>query len=111
MVDRKSGRVATKLAAKLQATMPERVFKAAGGETRRVPLLWKPENLYPATGAYRTNGQMDCCRWEGCVLAVRADGTTYPHTSVHSYETMTDLIRPGGLSIGADGEVTRTAPR
>jgi hypothetical protein len=85
-----------KLAALLQSTFPE-----VGGR----PVVWHPDDLHPATGAYRSNAQLDCCRWEGWASRPNPAGLRIPMASVHSYETMTRLIKVGGLGISADGEI------
>jgi len=80
-------------------------------EDRRVsiPLLWLAENLYPATGAYRSNQMLDCARWEGFVKAVREDGTTYNIFTVYGWTKMSELTRPGELEWNEDGEITNPA--
>lgn len=90
-----------KLASLLQSSFPE-----IGGQ----PVVWHPDDLYPATGAYRSNAQLDCCRWEGWASRSKADGTRHPIASVHSYETMTRLVKIGGLGISADGEIYAATP-
>lgn len=105
----KRGRVCVALAKKLQAQFPS-IMVGSGSifdkAPRVIPLLWLPENLFPATGAYRTDWRQDCWRWEGFGHGLRDDGTTYPTWTVGGYTTMTDLIKPGTLTIHEDGEVT-----
>lgn len=103
---RHRGRVVRALAAKLQAQFPAIVFLDVDRQTREIPLRWLPEQLYPATGAYRTDTRLDCWRWEGWAQGVKEDGSTYSAWAVGGYTRMSDLIRPGELTIAADGEVT-----
>jgi hypothetical protein len=91
------GRVRKRLAKKLQHQFPT--------TDRGLPLTWSPENLYPATGAHRTDALMDCAAWEGVAMHVRDDGTWHPCIRVHGYMTMTRLLRARRLSISPENEV------
>ncbi len=94
----KTGRVRRKLAALLQKNFPV----SAGG----LALTWEPDQLYPATGSYRTNWMLDCARWEGFARHYRTDGTYWTVLDVHSYEPMSELIKSDKLTIAGNGEVT-----
>jgi hypothetical protein len=109
-VSRHRGRVCVALAAKMQQQFPFTEFLDMNREVVRVPLLWEAANLYPALGCYRTDTTYDCWRWEGWCKGVREDGTHYNMWHVGGYTTMTELIRPGELTIGTDGEVTIEKP-
>ena len=93
----KPGRVRAKLAALLQKSFPE----GAGG----LSLTWEADQLYPATGRYRTDWRMDCARWEGFARHYRPDGTFWTVFSVHSYFPMSELIRASSLIISSTGEI------
>jgi len=95
----------TRLAAKLQKQFPSIEF-LHDGRVHTVQLRWLPENLYPATGAYRTNVILDCCRWEGFAQGVKDNGSTYTVCAVYGYSRMSDLIRPGALVWHNDNEIT-----
>lgn len=96
-----AGRVRVKLAALLQKNFPV----SANGLT----LTWEPEQLYPATGRYRTDWRMDCARWEGFARHYRPDGTFWTVLTVHSYTPMSKLIKASVLTISASGEVGENA--
>lgn len=49
-----------------------------------------PNEIYPATGWYRSGKHSDCCRWEA---TIQWDGK--PMASCVSYDTMTDCCRTG----------------
>lgn len=103
----KPGRVRVALAKKLQAQFPSVTFaEYRGGPKTTIPMRWLPEHLYPSTGFYRTNSSADCARWEGSALGVREDGSTYTMRGVYGWQTMSDLIKPGDLTLHADGQVT-----
>ena len=94
---RPAGRVREKLAAMLQKSFPV----SAGG----LELTWLPEQLYPATGRYRTDWRMDCARWEGFARHYKPDGTFWTVLSVHSYTPMSKLIKASALILSESGEV------
>lgn len=60
---------------------------------------WKltidPEEIYPATGWYRTSPQADCLRWEA---TIRLNGC--PMGEATSWHTMTECCK--GLTISRD---------
>lgn len=56
-------------------------------------------------GAYRTNPALDCCRWEGFARYYREDGTYFTAWAVHSYVTMSELVKAKALTISGSGEV------
>lgn len=91
------GRTRVRLAKLLQASFP---YKGT------LALTWKPEKLYPATGAYRTNQMLDCWRWEGFGVHVRPDGSEQVVMEVGSYDTMTELVKAERLKIDSTGEVS-----
>lgn len=91
------GRVRVKLAALLQRSFPV----GDGG----LKLSWEPEQLYPATGSYRTNVTLDCMRWEGFARHYREDGSFFTVWNVCSYVPMSELIKAQELTISENGEV------
>jgi len=104
----KPGRLRRALAAKLQAKYPEVRYALRDGlrdVDHVVTLEWLPDNLWPAQGFWRSSGA-DCYRWEGTVIGVRPDGSRYPWRSVGSYETMTDLLKPGKLRMDSSGYIS-----
>jgi hypothetical protein len=103
------GRVRQALARKLQQQFPELVT-VIGGVERRTPLLWLPDQLYPATGNWRTNRvAMDVWCWNGYGVTVNAEGKQAIVLSIGSYTSMSELIKPGTLEIDwLSGEVSLT---
>jgi len=91
------GRVRHRLAALLQSSFPVSVDGMV--------LTWKPERLYPATGAYRTNHRLDSYRWEGYGVYIDGDGIEHPAMDVASHLTMSQLIRSKRLKIAREDEV------
>ncbi len=71
-------------------------------------LTWRPENLRPATGAWRTNQMLDCWRWEGYGIHVRQDGSELVVMEVGSYDTMTELVKAKSLKVSQTGEISAT---
>lgn len=90
------GRIRIRLAKLLQASFP---YKGT------LALTWKPEKLYPATGAYRTDQMLDCWRWEGFGVHLRPDGSELTAMDVGSYYTMSELVKAKRLAISSGGEV------
>lgn len=86
-----------RLAALLQKSFPER---------NGLPVVWRPEEIYPAKGAWRSNVNLDVWRWEAFARYVREDGslsgTAY---SVGSYATITELIKAQKLMMLSGDEV------
>jgi hypothetical protein len=83
---REPGRIRRRLAAVLNKSIPN---------INGVCVVWKPEQLFPATGRYRTDVRMDCCRWEGfCHLAGRPEQV---FTDVHSWHTMRECVAAGAV--------------
>ena len=91
------GRTRVRLAKLLQASFP---YKGS------LALTWKPEKLYPATGAHRTNQMLDCWRWEGFGVHVRPDGSEQVVMEVGSYDTMTALVKAKALRVSPTGEIS-----
>lgn len=96
------GKTRIRLAKLLQENFP-----ISGGG---LALTWEPENLYPATGSYRTNINIDCCRWEGFAQHYRPDGSYFHAVAVHSYSTMTELLKSKHLQILSSGDVAAYDP-
>lgn len=96
------GRVRRALAALLQKSFPD---TSAG-----LKLTWEAEQVYPATGRYRTDWRLDCARWEAFARHYRDDGTYFNVWSVHSYATMTELIKCKALEMSPDGEISPATP-
>lgn len=92
------GRTRRKLAELLQVSFPYR---------GQLPLIWRPEWLYPATGAWRTNYMLDCWRWEGFAYYAKQDGSLSAAWSVGSYHPMSELIKYKRLYV-SDGEIYPT---
>jgi hypothetical protein len=85
-VRRGPGRVRQRLAAVLNASLPS---------INGVRVVWKAEQLYPATGRYRSDYRMDCCRWEGfCYMADRPEQV---FSSVHCWHTMSECVKAGAV--------------
>jgi hypothetical protein len=96
----KVGKVRKALAKLLQKSFPEH---------NGLALTWEPENIYPATGYWRTDPYVDCFRWEGFGRHYRQDGTYFTLVSLGSYETMTELCKAkklifSGYEVYADKE-------
>jgi len=92
------GRTRIKLAEILQNNFPSR---------SGVLVTWRPEWLYPATGAYRTNQSLDCFRWEGFAKHIDESGKEiFTAFSVGSYFTMSEIIKYSDLAMDGDGEIT-----
>lgn len=74
-----------RLAALLQKSFPDR---------NGLPVVWPVDEIYPATGAWRTNVNLDVWRWSAYAHYVGPDGkecgTAY---AVGSYATITELIK------------------
>jgi hypothetical protein len=87
--------------------MLQKNFPRSGGG---LALTWEPEQLYPATGRYRSDWRMDCARWEGSARHYRPDGTFWTVLTVYSYTTMSELIKAAELEISKDGEVGSVSP-
>jgi hypothetical protein len=69
-------------------------------------LTWKPENIHPATGAYRTNQMLDCWRWEALGIHFPTNGDPeIPAMEVGSFATMTALVKAKRLRIDSAGDV------
>lgn len=85
------GRTRKELAKLLQKSFPQ----SASG----LDLTWEASQLFPATGAHRTNASIDCGRWEGFARHYRSDGSFYTALSVGSYHTMTELIKAKRLTL------------
>lgn len=82
--------------------MIEQAFKQQHGMTVAVD----PDDLHPATGAWRTNWMLDVYRWEGS-----GRWTDFGHKghdgkglqiSIDSWEPMTALVKSGGVKISCD---------
>lgn len=93
---KKCGSTRLKLAALLQHSFPKK------GD---LEITWEADHLFPATGSYRSNINLDCCRWTAYAKHYRADGSSFTIMSVHSYTTMTELIKYKELYLSDSGEV------
>lgn len=74
-----------RLAALLQKSFPDRHGQ---------PVVWPVEEIYPVTGAWRTNVNLDVWRWSAYAHYINADGSKGPTAyAVGSYGTITELIK------------------
>ena len=92
----KIGRTRQKLTELLQHSFPKK------GDYN---ITWEPEHIFPATGSYRSNINLDCCRWTAYGKHYRSDGSSFNIISIHSYTTMTELIKYKELYMSDNGEV------
>lgn len=79
------------------------MIEAAFKEQRNMTVTVDPEDLHPATGAWRTNWMLDVYRWEGTGRWTDFghkghDGNGLP-ISIDSWEPMTALVKCGGVKI------------
>lgn len=90
------GRTRRKLAELLQ-----RQFPMCGN----LPITWRPEKIYPATGWYRTSRHYgnDSWRWEAFATFDHSGNTAM---AAQSYDTMTECVKAGHLVMHVDGEIT-----
>lgn len=88
------GYKAQKLLKMLNASFP--VF----GQSK---VVWRAEDLHIATGAWRTNQNLDVWRWNAYSRFLRDDGSLggVAH-SVGSYATMTELVKAKSLVLLGD---------
>lgn len=94
------GRTRIRLALLLQKNFP----MTSDG---KFPVTWRPEWLYPATGAYRTDKSLDCYAWEGFAKCLDERGNElFTIFSVGSFFTMGELLAHEELNMGYDGEIT-----
>lgn len=91
-----------RLAKLLQKSFPDR---------NGLPVIWRPEEIYPAQGQWRSNINFDVWRWEAFAHFVGVDGEDKGCAySVGSYATITELIKEPILELCGD-EVYGVDPR
>ena len=93
-----------RLAKLLQKSFPDR---------NGLPVIWRPEEIYPAKGAWRSNQNLDVWRWEAFAHYVKPDGELCGVAySIGSYATITELIKESTLEFYGRDEVygPRTQP-
>ncbi|WP_162949981.1 hypothetical protein [Pseudomonas aeruginosa] len=82
-----------RLAALLEESFPQR---------NGLKITWRPEQIYPAQGRWRSDVRMDVWRWEAFGVHIRSDGTETTMMSVGSYATITELIKFKALELHGD---------
>lgn len=68
---------------------------------KRDDVIFNPEEIYPATGWYRTSQYADCHRWQAYYGFVKGNNMG----CVGSWDTMTDCVKYG-ITLGSGAGVT-----
>ena len=84
-----------------------KLLQEAYPEHNGLKLTWHPGRIYPAQGHYRTTSQADVVRWEAIALHYKDgdSGDYFSATSVHGYNTITELVAAGKIAISENNEV------
>lgn len=70
-------------------------------------VTWKSERIHAATGWYRSSRHYgnDSYRWEAFSFFTHSGNVAH---AVGSYDTMTECVKSGKLSMHSDGEISAT---